>query len=302
MGRPLPLTTLLVLAVFVATGGIIWLAYGDTGNVQGEPPLIKASVTPLKKAPDDPGGREVAELGGVGELLIDQPEDASDETLMPAPEQPLSPAEAAIASLGQGDTIEELAPSPEKRDQATAALQELVDGLRAGGAAAPGGVGGPVSATTEWRPSPRRPGELGAPRTIGTASQPTVLQPNEPERRRNTDFVDYASRQPAGVQVAAIGDVVPTEEGRRFQGTPGGRFRVQLAAVREENDAERAWSLFQDQLGPYVGGLQPFFEQAETNNGTFYRVQIGPFADSGDAASLCVELKKQNASCFVVSR
>jgi cell division septation protein DedD len=72
--------------------------------------------------------------------------------------------------------------------------------------------------------------------------------------------------------------------------------------VREEDDARRAWSQFQQKLGAAIAGLEPFIERAETKNGTFYRVQIGPFAEGGNAESLCVELKKQDASCFVVSR
>jgi cell division septation protein DedD len=87
-----------------------------------------------------------------------------------------------------------------------------------------------------------------------------------------------------------------------FETTSGGRFRIQLAAVREEGDAERAWELFRDQLDPFISGLQPFFERAETSNGVFYRVQVGPFAESDEADRLCAELKKQNASCFVVAR
>ena len=87
-----------------------------------------------------------------------------------------------------------------------------------------------------------------------------------------------------------------------FEATTDGRYRVQLAAVREEEDAQKAWALFQEQLGPYISGLQPFFERADTSNGIFYRVQVGPFGETAEADRLCVELKKQNASCFVVTR
>ena len=87
-----------------------------------------------------------------------------------------------------------------------------------------------------------------------------------------------------------------------FEAADNGRYRVQLAAVRAEEDARRAWSILQEQLDPYIGKLQPFFERAETSNGIFYRLQVGPFAESDEADRLCIELKKQDASCFVVSR
>jgi len=82
----------------------------------------------------------------------------------------------------------------------------------------------------------------------------------------------------------------------------GGGYRIQLAAVRGEADARRAWDLFLVDLGPVLSGLQPFIERAETANGVFYRVQVGPFASQQAAESLCDELKQRNASCFVIRR
>jgi cell division septation protein DedD len=82
----------------------------------------------------------------------------------------------------------------------------------------------------------------------------------------------------------------------------GGDYRIQLAAVRGEADARRAWDLFLVDLGPVLSGLQPFIERAETANGVFYRVQVGPFASQQAAESLCDELKQRNASCFVIRR
>ncbi len=287
MGRFLPPTTLLVLAAFVVAGAVVWLAYGQTSMIHGEPPLIQASATPLKKSPDDPGGRQVADLGGIGALMREQPENTPEEHLMPAAEQPLSPAEASAPSLDQGASRER-ASAPEKRSKpsaklngSSAKLDVLINELTSDDPVQPSGAGGPVTAIK-----------------VKDTQQDGVLalRPNEPERRRNPEL---SSRE---VRVARTGDGVTPDSGPRFQGTPGGRFRVQLAAVREEDDARRAWSTFQERLAAYVSDIEPFFEKAKTKNGVFYRVQIGPFADSGEATSLCLELKKQNASCFVVTR
>ena len=83
---------------------------------------------------------------------------------------------------------------------------------------------------------------------------------------------------------------------------PTGDYRIQLAAVRGEADARRAWDLFMGDLRPVLGDVAPIFERAETVNGVFYRVQIGPFASQQTAESLCEELKQRNASCFVIRR
>ena len=81
-----------------------------------------------------------------------------------------------------------------------------------------------------------------------------------------------------------------------------GDFRIQLAAVRGQADARRAWELFVRDLGPVLAGIEPIFERADTANGVFYRVQIGPFASQQAAESLCEQLKQHNASCFVIRR
>ena len=48
--------------------------------------------------------------------------------------------------------------------------------------------------------------------------------------------------------------------------------------------------------------VEPIFERADTANGVFYRVQVGPFASQEAAESLCEQLKQRNASCFVIRR
>lgn len=126
--------------------------------------------------------------------------------------------------------------------------------------------------------------------TSGNAStevRPAVALEPPASSEQTSAPSDGASTAPApATQVAAIED----------------RFRIQVAAVREEADARRAWSQLEQDAGPVLSEVQPFFERAETANGVFYRVQIGRFATQQAAESLCAELKQRNASCFVVRR
>ncbi|MEZ5933403.1 MAG: SPOR domain-containing protein [Alphaproteobacteria bacterium] len=231
------------------------------------PPLVKASSVPLKRSPDDPGGRTVAELGGVGDLLRDQPAQ-TEEHLLPRPEQPLTPADGE--GFGDGSS-----PGSDAR----AALEALVSEIQRGRSGEDGdvGAGGPSDDAPVNVPAPSRP--------TGTSAQPVTP--------RSVSSVPSAVPT-RGTDVAALS--------QPFETAASGRYRVQLAAVREEADAKRAWDVFRQQLGPFITGLKPFFERAETSNGIFYRVQVGPFAETAEADRLCAELKKQNASCFVVSR
>lgn len=277
MGFRFSLAPFLALAAFAASAGVIWLAHIEAGEmtVGRTPPLVKASSQPLKRSPDDPGGSDIAELGGVGDLLRDQPAEA-EERLLPRQEQPVSPADRANA----GDPGALTPGSVEAR----AALEALVSEVRSDRPTnGDAGLGGPNPDASVNFPSPSRP-----PGSDETAEPVTPRSLSTPENGAPS------AEEQATTEVAALSPI--------FEAAPDGRYRVQLAAVRAEDDAQRAWDLFQQQLGPFITGLKPFFERAETSNGIFYRVQVGPFSETTEADRLCVELKKQSASCFVVSR
>jgi len=265
---------LLAVLVFAVCAGIIWLAHIEAGEMTDDrrPPLVKASAIPLKRSPEDPGGRAVADLGGVGDLLREQPAEA-EEQLLPRTELPVSPSDGddGGAASGRGAGTE-----------AQVALEALVAEIRRDEP--------PEREANSDAPRPDIPvNDPSASRSTDAGTAPSsVASPSE------RDDGPAVEEQPVETDIATASPVIAANT--------DGRFRVQLAAVRGEEDAKRAWSAFQQQLGSIVTGLQPFFERAETGNGIFYRVQVGPFAETTEADRLCVELKKQNASCFVVSR
>ena len=82
--------------------------------------------------------------------------------------------------------------------------------------------------------------------------------------------------------------------------SPG--FWIQIAATHEEVDARHAWQRSLREFGALLTGMEPHIERAETENGLFYRVQVGSFADRGRAEGLCAELKEREATCFIVAR
>lgn len=275
MGLRFSLAPLLALVVAGVCGGVIWLAHIEAGEMtafQG-PPLVKAAATPIKRAPDDPGGSVVASLGGVGELLNDQLS-KPEENLLPGAEQPVAPSDV----LPSNDQLRDRAPLD-------ALLAEVRNGVVAGGT---DGAGGPNPDLPVTFPSPPRPVSSTNNDNADLTQRPAPISQTSANRSATVE-------QPTDQAVVAA--VSPV-----FQTASEGRFRVQLAAVRDEADAQRAWDIFQQQIGPFVSGLEPFFERAETSNGIFYRLQVGPFGDDGEADRLCIELKKQDVSCFVVSR
>ena len=52
-----------------------------------------------------------------------------------------------------------------------------------------------------------------------------------------------------------------------------------------------------------LGGIKPLVDSAPLGNmGTFYRVQLGPFADKAKSLRLCSRLRREGVDCFLVTR
>jgi SPOR domain len=319
-----------VCAVFAAFGIFAWIAYQENAHLPvGEPPLIKAAAGPFKLAPDDPGGREVADQGAINALLSDEPRPALPERVLPLPEEPRTPtltaagppeepepaaapeatpgptrepegaakeAEAALAKL-LADAGSEPAPPPPERQ---AAAVEQPAAAPATAAAAPAG-----------RPTPPPP-VADAP-AAATADPAPAVRADGPSREADEALTrllaeiagepvtpDAQASAPANEPPRAVAAIVPAEPTSRPR-VGGGGFRIQLAAVRDEADAARAWAGLVDRLGSLVADYEPYYQRAETSNGVFYRIQVGSFASERAADAVCVEVQRRNASCFVVA-
>ena len=311
-------------------------------TASGEPPLIRAEAEPMKVRPDDPGGRVVADQGELRELIGEEELAGRPERLLPLPEEPVTPAEAPEpepaeeapreietaeaappAGAEPGDAAsagEQVAVAPEQAEadaepadatagqaseteaQASAALDALLAEVSRP-QAAPAEDAAPAAEQPEPQvaPSPNRP----APPAETSPPQPAAQQP-QPAEQPQPDAAprDLAALDPEQVAPPQRAEPVPVVTAPDQQQAAGGNpsYRIQLAAVREEADARRAWNLFQSDLAETLSGLDPIIERADTANGIFYRVQIGPFANLAGAESLCEELKQRNASCFVIRR
>jgi SPOR domain len=336
-----------VFTVFAVFAVVVWLGYQENARVPtGEPPLVRAIASPYKVAPDDPGGREVADQGAINELLRDEPRPAQPERVLPLPEEPRapiiraapqSPAPAATADAGEAPpaVAGSAAGAPQAEPSPTQGAGTSDDATQEAGAAlarlltdvgsAPSSAEEPAATpqTAEEEPAPPASGAVAVPATR-PASPPstpaaTIVRQEGP---RVAAPVDVPSREADAALTRLLAEVagVPADAGPEPQPAPasspsstlaaiapaersgsmGPGYRVQLAAVREQDDARRAWDGLVDRLGSLVADQQPVFERAETVNGVFYRVQLGPFANERAADRLCVELQRRNASCFVV--
>jgi cell division septation protein DedD len=88
----------------------------------------------------------------------------------------------------------------------------------------------------------------------------------------------------------------------RVKPISGGRFRVQIAAFKDQTAARAAWSRVQAAHKPELGALGLTIERINIDGkGVFHRVQGGPL-DEKNARAVCVGLKARNQACLVVRR
>jgi hypothetical protein len=82
----------------------------------------------------------------------------------------------------------------------------------------------------------------------------------------------------------------------------GGRFAVQLAAVRERSEVAATWRRLAARH-PGLAGLEPRPPRAvETaGGGTLYRVTGGGFATEAQARAACARVRAEGGDCRVVA-
>jgi cell division septation protein DedD len=171
----------------------------------------------------------------------------------------------------------------------------------------------PVDTETE----PASPGLEGAPpplpepssqgpvmRTRTTLSTSSSAVAPVPDAAPDVRVASLSPREPrtAGSRPPADLDVLDAQPSlSRF--SAGGRYQVQLMAVRSEAAAEGAWDeIRRKDPGLYRDATLDVQRADLGARGVFYRLRVGPFNDRGAASAFCGEVKATGRDCIVVSR
>ena len=81
-----------------------------------------------------------------------------------------------------------------------------------------------------------------------------------------------------------------------------GKFRLQVAAVRSEAKAQQVVAQLRSKYASALAGAAPQIDAAAIGNmGTFYRVRVGPYADTTTPRGLCTQLKSDGYDCLIVT-
>lgn len=82
---------------------------------------------------------------------------------------------------------------------------------------------------------------------------------------------------------------------------PAAGWRVQLAAVRSEEAARKAWADLSKRHADLFGKLDSNVVRADLGQkGVYWRLQAGPVADAAAARALCDRAKQRKVGCIVV--
>ena len=114
-----------------------------------------------------------------------------------------------------------------------------------------------------------------------------------PYKRANS----VAKTQTKSVQAAKSVNVTQTASSSVM--APGS-YRVQLASLKSEEQAGRAWQMAAKKHGSLKGVPHAVVKADLGSKGVYYRVQAGSFKNMSDAKALCQTLQGEKGSCYVV--
>lgn len=265
-GSGLPLrgiTVGIAMAALTVFGGLIGYTYfSHSGGVSGPVPLIKADTRPMKTAPENPGGMEVPNQDKEIYARIDR-----------------------NAPQGQQPRVERLLPPPESpmpRPRPPAAPPPLEPEIPASPSLEP-----PPNAVEVPQPPAAAPPRAAAPAPVPA---PPPAKPAAP-----TPAPQQQAQAPRAAPVA------PPPPQAVAPSAGGARYRIQLAALRTNEDATREWDKLRRAHMELLGPLSLNVVRADLGDrGTFYRIQAGPLADERAAKDLCHKLAEKKVGCLVV--
>jgi hypothetical protein len=289
----------LAVVTLGAFAAFMWYAYGRVGEPGGDAvaPLIKADEGPTRIRPESPGGMEIPHQDKMiyEELSGAEPEPGV-ERLLPPPEVPLPPPASTAGvspEAGPGPAEVETLVSPPPPPPPPPPPSEV----QAEPAPAPTPPQTEQIAAVEPAPAPAA--GPGAPKVAPSGAEEdavtTQAGSDEAAPAAPEPSAKQQQKEPEETAVAAL----PSPPGGQAPAAGGGH-RIQLAAARSREGAEREWQRLKKAYADLLGPLTLTVEKVDLGSkGIFYRVQGGPLTQQA-AAEACAELKRRKAGCFVV--
>jgi len=140
-----------------------------------------------------------------------------------------------------------------------------------------------ANATTVVEPAP--PAEAAPP------AVPPVRPRNIPVAAPRTVPATTPRAVPATTQVASAEPAAPASSGS---------YVVQVSSQKTPADAQAAFQSLQRKYASVIGSMKPSIRKVDLpERGTYYRVRVGSWASSTEAAAFCAKLKAAGGDCVI---
>jgi hypothetical protein len=136
--------------------------------------------------------------------------------------------------------------------------------------------------------------------TVAETNKAVIFKRLSPAERQEAEAL-VSGWKPAGTTLIASPKQSEGVIGQLGQIIPG--IRIQLAAVKNADEAAPEWSRLQKSLGTQLDGLVLTVESVDLGTkGIYHRIQAGPFPDKAAATGKCEVIKQMKQDCLVVVR
>lgn len=216
-------------------------------------------------------------------------------------EPPAGPAAKAAKESARphASNVTTAAVAPPPRPQATSQQSPAPEGGNTGGFFSNLFGGGQSAPSVETRPAPQ-----AAPATPAVSSwaEGSGQGKAKPPSARTAAVAPPAAPKKSAPK-AEPAKVAPAESAPPAAGEerPSGRFYLRLAAQRTEGEAKSVGARVTRDNPGLIGNRKIQIEEAIFGGmGTFYRAQVGPYADEQAARSACTQIRGQGVDCHIV--
>ncbi len=305
----------------IALGGALAFAYKQSGGGLGSepPPLVQADATPVKAAPDQPGGKEFPHKNKLiydrlqngdapeSEKLVPRQEDvavpampASDPAAMPAPVAVTDAAPPTTQALPGAPTMAMAAADETAPDGGPRKVKTMV--VRPDGSVETPQV---PALPTEAAPAGAAPVEAAA--SPAPAAEPQQLAAVAPPQPAEQPPVQAAPQEAAAPAPAPEPEPKPKPKQQTAAATPQAapsKYVVQVGSKKNQTEALASFADMQQKYPTLLASYRPIVQKADLGaKGVWYRLRIGPISDKAAAGKLCSQLKSQGLpDCLVMAQ
>jgi len=161
-----------------------------------------------------------------------------------------------------------------------------------------GGLFGGGSSSSQQEPKQ----EQAAPRNQEVTPFATTVKA-APEPRAASTSSWASSTEVRSAPVAQTRETREIETASIAPARPEGKFRVQVAMVRSQDEAMAVATKVKRDYAGVLAAREPEIDQTVVGNmGSFYRVRVGPFATQNEGQQACARLKGSGLDCLVVTQ